>query len=52
MVALILGAGYFTARLAGESATGQPAGAAFDTAFARERVLQATWLKHELALTL
>jgi hypothetical protein len=45
-------AGYFTAMLAGESATGQHAGPDFDAAFARERALQAVWLKRELDLAL
>jgi hypothetical protein len=44
-------AGYFTALLAGESATGQHAGPDFDLAFAQERTLQADWLRRELRLT-
>jgi hypothetical protein len=45
-------AGYFTAMLAGEFATGQHGGPEFDAAFTRERVLQAAWLKRELQLAL
>jgi hypothetical protein len=42
--------GYWTALLAGESATGRRAGADYDAAFARERALQARWLRRELRL--
>lgn len=45
-------AGYFTAMLAGESATGRHGGPDFDAAFARERARQADWLRRELNLTL
>lgn len=45
-------AGYFTAMLAGERATGRHGGPDFDAAFARERAFQAAWLKRELHLTL
>jgi hypothetical protein len=44
-------AGYFTAMLAGERATGRHDGHAYDLAFAAERALQARWLREELALT-
>jgi len=43
-------AGYFTAMLAGESATGRHHGPDYDIAFAAERALQAQWLRRELAL--
>lgn len=43
-------AGYFTAMLAGERATGRHAGADYDAAFARERSVQAEWLRRELEL--
>jgi hypothetical protein len=42
--------GYWTALLAGECATGRRSGPDYDAAFARERALQAEWLKRELAL--
>lgn len=44
-------AGYFTAMLSGESATGRHAGADYDAAFARERSIQAKWLRRKLGLT-
>lgn len=44
-------AGYFTAMLAGESATGRHAGPDYDAAFMRERSIQAQWLRRELGLT-
>lgn len=43
-------AGYFTAMLAGESATGVHSGPDYDAAFIRERARQAQWLRDELAL--
>jgi hypothetical protein len=43
-------AGYFTAMLAGESATGVHSGPAYDAAFMSERARQAQWLRAELAL--
>ncbi len=43
-------AGYWTALLAGESATGSRAGEAYDAAFAHERAAQARWLADELSL--
>jgi hypothetical protein len=43
-------AGYFTAMLAGEAATGRRAGAAYDAAFLAERDRQSGWLARELAL--
>ena len=43
-------AGYFTAMLAGESATGRHNGPDYDAAFAAERRLQADWLRRELRL--
>ncbi|MGH2895258.1 MAG: hypothetical protein ACRDPM_18610 [Solirubrobacteraceae bacterium] len=43
-------AGYFTAMLAGESATGRRSGDAYDAAFLAERGLQAEWLARELSL--
>jgi hypothetical protein len=43
-------AGYFTAMLAGESATGVHSGRDYDTAFMGERTRQAQWLRHELQL--
>jgi hypothetical protein len=43
-------AGYWTALLAGGSATGRRAGAAYDLAFAQERIAQARWLANELSL--
>lgn len=45
-------AGYFTALLAGESAAGRRSGPDFDVAFARERAVQADWLRRELQLAL
>jgi hypothetical protein len=44
-------AGYFTALLAGESASGRHSGPDYDAAFARERAVQARWLERELGLT-
>ena len=44
-------AGYFTAMLAGESATGMHHGPEYDVAFAAERALQAEYLRRELGLT-
>jgi hypothetical protein len=41
---------YWTALLSGECDTGRRAGPAYDAAFARERALQAEWLKRELRL--
>jgi hypothetical protein len=43
-------AGYFTAMLAGESATGSHSGPDYDAAFASERTQQAEWLRRELKL--
>jgi hypothetical protein len=43
-------AGYFTAMLAGESATGVHSGPEYDRAFLRERAHQAQWLRDELQL--
>lgn len=43
-------AGYFTAMLAGQSATGRHSGPEYDTAFVHERARQARWLRHELGL--
>ncbi|MGH2872472.1 MAG: hypothetical protein ACRDL5_08420 [Solirubrobacteraceae bacterium] len=43
-------AGYFTAMLAGESATGRHHGSDYDIAFTAERARQAQWLRLELAL--
>lgn len=43
-------AGYFTAMLAGESASGRHNGPEYDAAFVAERTLQAQWLRRELAL--
>jgi hypothetical protein len=42
--------GYWTALLAGESATGLRRGPEYDAAFARERAVQADWLRRELGL--
>jgi hypothetical protein len=42
--------GYWTALLTGESATGRRGGPDYDAAFARERALQAAWLRSELGL--
>jgi hypothetical protein len=47
---LAAAAGYWTALLAGESATGRRAGTDYDAAFARERAAQARWLAEELGL--
>lgn len=44
-------AGYFTAMLAGEAATGARGGEAYDAAVKREREAQAGWLQAELRLT-
>lgn len=44
-------AGYFTAMLAGESATGLHGGPDYDIAFLAERALQAEYLRRELGLT-
>ncbi|HTX84178.1 MAG TPA: hypothetical protein VME44_18490 [Streptosporangiaceae bacterium] len=43
-------AGYFTAMLAGESATGLHRGTDYDIAFLAERALQADYLRRELGL--
>jgi hypothetical protein len=43
-------AGYFTAMLAGERATGKHTGSDYDAAFVQERAIQAQWLRRELAL--
>jgi hypothetical protein len=43
-------AGYFTAMLAGESATGVHSGPDYDVAFIRERARQAQWLRDALQL--
>ena len=43
-------AGYFTAMLAGQRATGGNGGADYDAVFVRERALQADWLRRELGL--
>jgi hypothetical protein len=42
--------GYWTALLAGESATGRRGGLDYDVTFARERGAQASWLRRELRL--
>jgi hypothetical protein len=42
--------GYWTALLSGESATGRRKGPEYDAAVARERAVQARWLRRELAL--
>jgi hypothetical protein len=42
--------GYWTAVVAGESATGRRIGPDYDAAFAREREAQAAWLASELGL--
>ena len=44
-------AGYFTAMLAGESATGRHDGPDYDLAFTAERALQTRWLCETLALS-
>jgi hypothetical protein len=44
-------AGYFTAMLAGQRATGRHSGRDYDLAFNRERAWQAQWLRRELHLT-
>jgi hypothetical protein len=44
-------AGYFTAMLAGERATGLHRGPGYDIAFTAERALQAEYLRRELELT-
>jgi hypothetical protein len=44
-------AGYFTAMLAGERASGAHAGHDYDAAFLRERSRQAQWLREQLELT-
>jgi hypothetical protein len=44
-------AGYWSAVLAGQSASGRREGAAYDGAFAAERAVQAEWLGTELGLT-
>jgi hypothetical protein len=43
-------AGYFTAMLAGERATGVHSGPDYDDAFVRERARQSQWLRDELQL--
>lgn len=43
-------AGYFTAMLAGERASGEHAGPDYDAAFLRERSRQARWLRDQLKL--
>lgn len=43
-------AGYFTAMLAGERASGEHAGPDYDVAFLRERSRQARWLRDQLKL--
>jgi hypothetical protein len=44
-------AGYFTAMLAGQRASGAHAGPGYDAAFLRERSEQARWLRDQLMLT-
>ena len=48
---LAAAAGYWSGVLASERATGRRSGADYDAAFARERSMQAQWLRSELGLT-
>ena len=50
-LALAAPVGYWTALLAGESASGARTGPEYEVAFTRERAAQARWLRDELGLT-